>query len=136
MKYNGTFADRIRLLRKKYNYTQLELAGKVGIPKSTFAGYENGIRRPKFEVVEKLADVLHTSSDYLIGIADNPQPSKPTKDLRKILESKDYTWEGKTLSDEDLEFVIQLLNKLAKKDVPSNDIESSDELNKLSSHDN
>lgn len=129
VKHSETFGNRIRILRKKHNYTQLELSEKVEIPKSTLAGYENGIRRPKFETVEKLAQVLHTSSDYLIGITDDPQPSKPTKDLRKLLQSSDYHIDGKKLSNDDLEFAIKIIEKLAKNEIPDKNNESSEELN-------
>lgn len=127
MEQSKTFGNRIRILRKKHNLTQLELAKKVEIPKSTLAGYENGLRRPKFETVEKLAEVLHTSSDYLIGITNESQPFKPTKDLRKLLKADDYHIDGKKLSNDDLDFVIQFLEKLSKND-SNNDIELSNEL--------
>lgn len=116
MRHDETFGNRIRILRKKHNLTQLELSEKVEIPKSTLAGYENGLRRPKFETVEKLAQVLHTSSDYLIGITDDPQPSKPSKDLIKLLKSQDYHIDGKKLSNENMDFAIKFLEKLAKSD--------------------
>lgn len=114
MKHDETFGNRIRILRKKMNLTQLELSLKVEIPKSTLAGYENGIRRPKFEILEKLAEILNTSTDFLIGITDDPQPSKPTKDIRKLLQSSDYHIDGKKLSNEDLAFAIQFIERLAK----------------------
>lgn len=127
MKHSEEFGNRIRQLRKKHNLTQLELSEKVGIPKSTLAGYENGLRRPKFETMEKLAEVLHTSADFLIGITDNPQPSKPTKDLRKLLQADEYHIDGKKLSNEDLEFAIKFIEKLAKNS--TNDEEVSKEIN-------
>lgn len=129
MKHDLTFGNRIRSLRKKYRLTQLELSAKVEIPKSTLAGYENGLRRPKFETIEKLAEVLHTSSDYLIGISDDPHPSKPTKDLRKLLKQEDYHIDGKKLTNEDLDFVIEFLDRIAqnKTDKSNNENEFSDE---------
>lgn len=131
IKHDLTFGNRIRTLRKKYNLTQLELATKVGIPKSTLAGYENGLRRPKFETIEKLAEVLNTSSDYLIGISDDPHPAKPTKDLRKLLKQEDYHIDGKKLTHEDLDFVIEFLDRIAKNknDKSNNNNEFSTETN-------
>lgn len=121
------FGDRVRLLRKKLSYTQKSLAEHVDIPKSTLAGYENNIRKPKFETLEKLAEALNTSTDYLIGMTNDPQPAKPTKDLRKLLQSRDYHIDGKTLSNDDLEFAIKFLEKLAKNDDKTN-TELSNEL--------
>lgn len=135
VKHSEQFGNRIRMLRKKLRYTQLQLADKVGIPKSTLAGYENGIRRPKFETIDKLAHELNTSADFLIGITDDPHPSKPTKDLRKLLQSDDYHIDGKKLSNEDIEFAIQFLSKLAKPN-DNTDIEDNDLRQPLNNQEN
>lgn len=115
------FGDRVRLLRKKLHYTQKSLSEHVEIPKSTLAGYENNIRTPKFKTLEKLAEALNTSTDYLIGMSDDPQPSKPTKDLKKLLQSDNYHIDGKRLSNEDLEFAIKFLEKLVKSENTNTD---------------
>lgn len=139
MQNSEKFGDRIRLLRKKLKLTQLELALLIktekrpdGLPKSTLAGYENNIRKPKFETLEKLAEVLNTSTDYLVGMTDDPQPTKPSKDLRKLLQSRDYHIDGKKLSNDDLEFAIKFLEKLAKDE---DNTEFSNELMNLKSID-
>lgn len=116
MNHSELFGNRMKYLRKKLNYRQVDLAEKVGIPKSTLAGYENGLRTPKLEVIEKLAAELHTSSDYLIGITDEPMPAKHDKDLRTLLHSDHFHIDGKPLTNKDLELVIQFLERIAKND--------------------
>ena len=58
--------NRIKELRKKYKYTQTELAEKVGVTKSTIAAYENDSRQPSYEVLIKMADVFNVSIDSLL----------------------------------------------------------------------
>lgn len=116
MNHSEIFGNRMRFLRKKLDLRQVDLAEKVGIPKSTLAGYENGLRTPKLGIIEKLAEELHTTSDYLIGITDDPMPTKPNKDLRTLLYAEDFHIDGRKLTNEDLELVIQFLERMAKKD--------------------
>ncbi|MFC8564000.1 helix-turn-helix domain-containing protein [Peribacillus frigoritolerans] len=120
MSHDDKFGERIKSLRDKYRLRQLDLALLVktekypnGIPKSTLAGYENGYRSPNFETLVKISEVLNTSADYLIGATDDPSPAKPTKDLRKLLQSNDFHIDGKVLTNDNLKFAIEFLEKLA-----------------------
>lgn len=116
MNHSELFGNRMKFLRKKLNLRQADLAEKIGIPKSTLAGYENGLRTPKLGVIEKLAEELHTTSDYLIGITDDPIQRKPNKDLRSLLTSDHFHIDGKPLTNKDLELVIQFLERMAQND--------------------
>jgi len=60
-------ADRIQLLRKQAGLTQIELAGKIGVSKSQFIRYESKDVQPPANIINKLADVLGTSVDFLIS---------------------------------------------------------------------
>ncbi len=60
-------ADRIQLLRKQAGLTQIELAGKIGVSKSQFIRYESKGVQPPANIINKLADVLGTSVDFLIS---------------------------------------------------------------------
>lgn len=133
MSNDSIFSDRLKSLRKKHHLRQEDLAALVrtnkyltGIPKSTLAGYENGFRRPNFETLVKISEVLNTSADYLIGATDDPSPAKPTKDLRKLLQSNDFHIDGKVLTNENLKFAIEFLEKLAVN--PNNNQNNNDEI--------
>ncbi len=58
---------RIQLLRKQAGLTQIELAGKIGVSKSQFIRYESKDVQPPANIINKLADVLGTSVDFLIS---------------------------------------------------------------------
>lgn len=63
-----SFKDRLREKRLEANLTQVQLAEKVSISARTIQNYELGTRKPtKYEVVEKLAAVLDTTPEYLLG---------------------------------------------------------------------
>jgi len=65
------FANRVKLLREHNNYTQEQLAKKVGITRVYLAMIESKGLVPSYPVLYVLADVLHTTTDYLL-----PEDSK------------------------------------------------------------
>lgn len=69
----ANFKKRIKELRIENNLTQLGLAKKLGISKSTISMYENGNREPNFEILEALADIFNVDIDYLHGRTDIPK---------------------------------------------------------------
>ena len=64
------FKDRLKEIRQAKELSQQELADRIGVHVMTISGYERGIRRPDFDVLDSLADALDTSFDYLLGNAD------------------------------------------------------------------
>ncbi|MBQ2926905.1 MAG: helix-turn-helix transcriptional regulator [Ruminiclostridium sp.] len=62
------FGGRLRDLRKQNNLTQKQLADLIGVKNSIISFYEVGDRFPSPEIIIKLAAVLHTSTDYLLGV--------------------------------------------------------------------
>ena len=60
-------ADRIVLLRKQAGLTQVDLPDKIGVSKSQYIRYETKDVQPPANILNKLADVLGTSVDYLIS---------------------------------------------------------------------
>jgi transcriptional regulator with XRE-family HTH domain len=69
-------SKRIILLRKRENLTQVGLAQKLSISRSRLSQYELGARQPDNEMLQKIAEFFNVSTDYLLGISDNPNTSK------------------------------------------------------------
>lgn len=65
------FGQKLRELRKQHNLTQKELASMIGVKNSIISFYEVGDRIPSPEIIRKLAETLHVSADYLLGIEKN-----------------------------------------------------------------
>lgn len=61
------YGNRIRLLRKENNMTQMELCNAIGIKRSVLTKYELEQVEPGLEVINKLCDFWGVSIDYLVG---------------------------------------------------------------------
>lgn len=67
---NNFVGRNIRKLRKENRITQQTLAQRIGITKATVSAYENCTRLPSYEVLIKLAQYFHVSTDYLLGLSE------------------------------------------------------------------
>ena len=66
---------RIADLRYDHDVKQKEIAYYLGIHTGVYARYERGERVVPAWVIVKLAEYYKTSTDYILGLTDNP--SKP-----------------------------------------------------------
>lgn len=62
--------DRIKALREQNNMSQEELAKAIGVTRLSISNYERGTRTPDVIILNKLADTLSVTSDYLLGRSD------------------------------------------------------------------
>ena len=67
---------RIKDLREDNDITQREIAEYLHIKQNTYCQYENGQRQLPIECLILLAKLYNTSTDYILGITDNPTPYK------------------------------------------------------------
>lgn len=56
----------LKVLRKRLGVSQEEMAKKLGLTRSTYSGYENGVAQPSLEGLIKLSDEHNISMDDLI----------------------------------------------------------------------
>lgn len=66
--------ERLVNLRNKINKTQQEMANLLGITRPAYTAYESGTRKPDYVILDKIASILETSTDYLLGRTDDPRP--------------------------------------------------------------
>lgn len=68
--------NRIKSRRKEKDLNQKELAKLLDLNASTVNAYENGrIKKVNTTNLKKLAQALGTTSDFLIGLSDEPEPN-------------------------------------------------------------
>src|SRR5690606_23263991 len=77
--------DRLAQLRKEKGYSMQEMANKLGIAKSTYAGYESNYREPSLDMVKKMSRIFDVSVDYLLGITN--ETINLYEEFRRIKES-------------------------------------------------
>ncbi len=68
-------AKQLGLLRRGAGFTQVQLAEKLGVTKQSVSNWENDNIMPSVEMLCKIADLFHVSTDFLLGRpAPSPQP--------------------------------------------------------------
>ena len=63
----SSFAERLRALRRENGWTQKELADRLRLKRPAVTLYETGRREPDYGTLQKIAEVLQVSVDYLLG---------------------------------------------------------------------
>ncbi len=59
--------QNLKKAREKANMTQAQVAQKLGITSVAYQNYEYGKREPNNELLLRLADMFHVTTDYLLG---------------------------------------------------------------------
>ena len=65
---------RIRDLRMDHGWSQKQVAQKLHMSQTGYSKYETGENEIPLPILEQLADLYHTSVDYLLGLTDEPRP--------------------------------------------------------------
>jgi transcriptional regulator with XRE-family HTH domain len=92
------FGATLKELRQKAGLTQQQLAERLWLSKATVSYYEQSLRYPSPEILVKLSNVFHVSTDYLLGI-----------------ENKKQTLDVTDLPEEDIQFLQNAIELLRKK---------------------
>lgn len=74
MNVKTPLAKKLIALRKEKNISQYEMAERLGIARSTYSGYESEGKQPDIQLLGRLALMLDTTADYLVGISSEPHP--------------------------------------------------------------
>lgn len=64
------FKDRLKELRKSKGLSQVTLAERLGLSKSTVGAYETGDIKPSVEALNAIADFFNVDMNYLLGKED------------------------------------------------------------------
>lgn len=94
------FGTTLKELRRRAGLTQKELADRLWLSKATVSYYEQSVRYPSPDVLVKISEIFHVSTDYLLG-----------------LEEKRQTLDVTDLPDEDVEFLRNAVELLWKKEL-------------------
>lgn len=89
-----TVGERIRYARKNAHLTQEELAIKLGVTQAVIGQYERGIRKPKMDALQRIAEAMgisiydlvpEYSGALLVGLPkDESEKKKIMEDFEKL----------------------------------------------------
>ena len=63
-------SHKLKQIRMERHLSQTQVATRLGITRSAYANYEQGIREPDIQMLKKLCAVFEISADDLLGIND------------------------------------------------------------------
>ena len=66
---------RIRDLREDHDMTQKQVADYLGMKQPQYFRYEQGYRDIPTDILIRLADLYHTSTDYILNRTDIIEPT-------------------------------------------------------------
>lgn len=73
--------DRLREVREAQNLSQDDLSIRLGLGGAQMHRYETGKSDPSPEVMVRLAKELDVTTDYLLGLVDDPNTNLHEEDL-------------------------------------------------------
>ena len=111
-----SLGDRIKEARLRVGLTQQQLGEIIGVRKQTITGYEKGEREPDAIKLNKIAQVLNVTGDYLLdlaneGIGEKTNAQHSLEALRFAKDFDDLTDEGKRLARGFMAVVLQEYRK-------------------------
>ena len=80
------FQRKLRILRQYYGLSQKALADCLHIERSTYTSYEIGRSMPSLYMIKVMAEQLHVSSDFLLGVKSGKDQNIQEK-MDRILEA-------------------------------------------------
>ena len=112
------FKDKLKEKRIEAGLTQAELAKRAGTTARTIQNYELGKSKPSnMEVAQRIADVLGTTTEYLLGSsgtyvveAHEKGGAKAARDLDQLVTEVTGMFAGGHLSEDALEGAMKALN--------------------------
>lgn len=108
--------ERLRQLRKEAGLIQADMAAKLNIKRETYVRYETGTIMPPADMITYIAEFLQTTSDYLLGLSDDPRPPNKKNSVSpeklKLLEGIGYAYFGKgdrELDEDDVDLILEIV---------------------------
>lgn len=126
------FADNLKYLRKKNNFSQSELAERFGISDKTISSWENGRTEPNIEQLHTLSTFFNVSMENLIDdnlenqsiygnhednmsyFADKPELLELYMDINNSENLQLLFDKTQDLTPQDLEMVLTIISGIRK----------------------
>ena len=118
-----TVAESLRRIRKQHKLTQQDIANVLGIDRTTYTLYENGVTSPSIENLAKLSSVYNATIGYIAGKEQSNNYDKVSSESAFVSEGnvdpvaylpkeeQKLLISFRVLSDEDKESLIKEIQK-------------------------
>lgn len=106
-----TVGERIKVLRTQLELTQSDLAEKVGLTYVQIGRYEKRGVTPSADVLNKIADALNTTSDFLMNGSTNDKATAQIVDNELLTLFKSV----EQLNDNDKSLIKTVIDALVTK---------------------
>ncbi|PAE44095.1 helix-turn-helix domain-containing protein [Bacillus sp. 7884-1] len=110
---------KIKVLRKKHRDTLKDLSNKINYDYSNLSKIERGIYQPSLDLLKKIANVYNVDMNYFFDDynAYTPEENKFMGEVdisshEELLNKYNLVLDGKKLSKNELEFVIEVIRNL------------------------
>ncbi|AJY73906.1 helix-turn-helix domain-containing protein [Paenibacillus beijingensis] len=106
-------------LREEKGLSQYDAAKQLGIKRARYNSWENGIARPRVDMLNKLAEFYGVNPDYLLGfdaVVEAPSwaSAKDRRDIKKFIEQPEVLYyDGIEFSEEDRQKMIGVMETIA-----------------------
>jgi len=114
------FKDRLKDLRKKRGLSQVALAERLGLSKSTIGAYETGDITPSVEALNAIADFFNVDLDYLLGKEEgstyylDPEAAELAKEIANRKDLRILFDATRDISAEEMAVIIKMVEGLKK----------------------
>lgn len=111
------FTEKLIKLREAKGLSQYEVADRLGIKRPRYNAWEQGLAKPRADMIKKLAEFFEVSPDYLLGFDQSSVPSwatnKDIRDFKKMLEEDaPVMFDGVPLDEEDKEKIKRVMEAI------------------------
>lgn len=103
-----TLFDNLKVMAKKHGMSLLQINEKAGLGKNAI--YKWKTQKPSTENLQKVAKVLHTSTDYLLGNTDDPSPISKDHHAIDIENDELLSYRGRPIPDDYLDIIKNLMD--------------------------
>lgn len=106
--------DNIKLIAKKHGYSLTDVNDMADLGKNTIYSWKT--KTPSIDNLKKVAKVLHTSTDYLLGNTDDQSHENNERSFIDISDDRNtYSYRGKLVPKEYLDIVRNLMDSDIRK---------------------
>lgn len=70
------YYPRIKDLREDHDFSQKQISDYLQMKQPQYSRYERGLRDIPTDILIKLAKLYKTTTDYILGLTDNPNSIK------------------------------------------------------------